>query len=89
MGSFEGLSEFTIKGDFGKRVMQVSSQTDVRSFLHDLYVFPPNPPVCLAVLNSFLICFSFRNDVTSGSDVTFACLPVSWTAKGSFKINDD
>jgi len=89
MGSFEDLSEFTIKGDFGKRVMQVSSQTDVRSFLRDLNVFPPNPPVCIASLNSVLFCFSFRNDVTSSSDATFACLPVSWTAKGNFKINDD
>ena len=29
MRSLEDLSEFTIKGGFGKRVMQVSSQTEV------------------------------------------------------------
>jgi len=89
MGSLEDLSEFTIKGGFGKRVMQVSGQTEVQSFIHDRKVFPQNLPVCIGALSSFWFCFSFRNDVTSSSDVTFACLPVSWTAKGNFKINDD
>ena len=71
--------------------MQVSIQLRLRYnlFLHDFTVFPPNPPVRIGALNSFLFCFSFRNDVTSSSDVTFACLPVSWTAKGNFKTSED
>jgi len=39
--------------------------------------------------NATLVNELCRNDVTSSSDVTFACLPVSWTAKGNFKTSED